>query len=32
MNEANFNPDVIEAALAHTDKNEYEELIIAQHI
>ncbi|WP_179126777.1 tyrosine-type recombinase/integrase, partial [Salmonella enterica] len=22
MNEANFNPDVIEAALAHTDKNE----------
>jgi integrase len=22
MNEANFNPDVIEAALAHCDKNE----------
>jgi integrase len=32
MNEAGFNADVIEAALAHSDKNEVEELIIAQHI
>jgi hypothetical protein len=32
MNEAGFNADVIEAALAHCDKMKYEELIIALYI